>query len=344
MNRMAGWVVVRCCLLGAFAGLPDRIVSTRGAAPPDGGAGFALPAMQSAVANEPTVVFWTGFDAAEGYDVAKPLRGQRSWQGEGSGGNGLVTDFFEGWGQQAFIGYAPPAPKDDFLSVWRPLQAPPPKPEQPVWKFSVWMQVVDSTNGEYDDFRWRAFNSDGQRLFALDFQNATLDINYLLDDEAGFRPTGFTFDPDVIYLLEIWMNFARNNWQAVLNGQVVVDAQPITTAGARLDLGDIDAFWALRTKGAPGDNYLLFDEYTVTIEPADHIPVTLELLGLNSRKEFELYVHAERDRRMALEATVNLVDWTPLATNRLSEGYWFFTDTSSAGSPLRFYRAREVLP
>lgn len=289
-------------------------------------------------------MFWTGFDAAEGYDVAKPLRGQQGWQGEGSGGNGLVTDFFEGWGQQAFIGYAPPAPKDDFLSLWRPLQAPAPTPEQPVWKFSVWMQIVDSTNGEYDDFRWRAFNSAGQRLFALDFQNATLDINYLLDDGAGFRSTGFTFDPDVIYLLEIWMNFARNNWQAVLNGQVVVDAQPITTTGARLDLGDVDAFWALRTKGAPGDNYLLFDEYIVTVEPTDHIPVTLELLGLNSRNEFELYVHAERDRRFALDATVNLVDWTPLATNRLSDGSWFFTDKSSAGSPLRFYRAREVLP
>lgn len=344
MNRKAGWVAGGCCLLWAGGGLTGMGASFPGTALPGAGAVWAPATTQSAAAAEPTVVFWTGFDAAEGYDVAKPLRGQQGWQGEGSGGNGLVTDFFEGWGQQAFIGYAPPAPKDDFLSLWRPLQAPAPTPEQPVWKFSVWMQIVDSTNGEYDDFRWRAFNSAGQRLFALDFQNATLDINYLLDDGAGFRSTGFTFDPDVIYLLEIWMNFARNNWQAVLNGQVVVDAQPITTTGARLDLGDVDAFWALRTKGAPGDNYLLFDEYIVTVEPTDHIPVTLELLGLNSRNEFELYVHAERDRRFALDATVNLVDWTPLATNRLSDGSWFFTDKSSAGSPLRFYRAREVLP
>jgi hypothetical protein len=293
---------------------------------------------------EPQVVYWTGFEAAEGYQASRPLRGQAGWLGEGSGGNGLVDGFFEGWGQQAYIGYGPPAPKDDFLSLWRPLEAPTPSPERPVWKFSVWMQIVDSTNGEYDDFRWRAFNSEGQRLFALDFQNATLDISYGLDDGQGFRPTGFTFDPDVIYLLEVWMNFARNNWQAVLNGQVVVDAQPITTTGARLDLGDVDVSWALRTKGAPGDNYLLFDEYLVTIEPTDHIPTTIEPVGLNQRREFELYLHGERGRRFALEATADLRNWIPLATNRLDQGYWFFTDKTSPGQQQRFYRAREVLP
>lgn len=293
---------------------------------------------------EPQVLFYTGFEAAEGYDAGKNLRGQQGWLGEGSGGNGLVRDFFEGLGQQAFVGYAPPAPKDEVLSVWRPFQVPAPTPDRPVWKFSVWMQVVDSTNGEYDDFRWSAYNTEGHRLFTLDFDNAALEINYLLDDGRGFRSTGFTFSTEVLYRLEIWLNFARNNWQAVMNGQVVVDAQPITTTGARLDLSDIGAVWALRTKGRPGDNYLLFDEYQLTIEPTDHIPATLEGVGLNARGEFELYLHAERNRTFALEVSADLKDWTPLATNRLAEGYWFFTDTTAPGYPVSFYRAREVLP
>ena len=307
---------------------------------------LAAPAAwaQGGSVTEPEVVFWTGFDAAEGYEADRPLRGQAGWLGEGSGGNGLLPDFFEGWGQQAYIGYRAPAPKDDFLSLWRPLDAPTPDPAQPVWKFSVWMQIINSSNGEYDYFQWRAFNSDSQRLFAIDFDNSTTDINFLLDDDVGFRPTGFSFDTDVIYQLEIWMNFARNNWQAVLNGQVVVDAQPITTQGARLDLSDLDAFWSLRTKGAPGDNYLLFDEYLVTIEPTDHIPTTIELLGFNARNEFELYLHGERGQRYSIDATSDLATWNSLGTNRLDEGYWFFTDTSSPGSPQRFYRAREVLP
>jgi len=305
---------------------------------------LAVATRLAAAEAAPQVLFYTGFEATEGYDASKNLRGQRGWLGEGSGGNGLVRDFFEGLGQQAFVGYAPPAPKDEVLSVWRPFNVPAPTPDRPVWKFSVWMQIVDSTNGEYDDFRWSAYNTEGHRLFSLDFDNAALEINYLLDDGQGFRSTGFTFSTEVIYRLEIWLNFARNNWQAVMNGQVVVDAQPITTTGARLDLSDIGAVWALRTKGRPGDNYLLFDEYQLTIEPTDHIPATLELVGLNARGEFELYLHAERNRTFALDVSADLKDWTPLATNRLAEGYWFFTDTTAPGYPMSFYRAREVLP
>jgi hypothetical protein len=304
----------------------------------------AAPDRSAEAAASPTVLYYTGFEAAEGYDASKSLRGQKGWLGEGSGGNGVVTNFFEGQGQQAFVGYAPPAPKDDVLSLWRPFNAPAPAPERPVWKFSVWMQIVDSTNGQYDDFRWSAYNTEGRRLFTLDFDNAATEINFLLDDDKGFRSTGFTFSTEVIYLLEIWMNFARNNWQAVMNGQVVVDAQPITTTGAKLDLSDIGAVWALRTKGQPGDNYLLFDDYQLTLEPTDHIPATIELAGLNQQGEFELYLHAERNRTFALDVSADLKDWVPLATNRLAEGYWFFTDTTAPGYPISFYRAREVVP
>ncbi len=292
----------------------------------------------------PQVLYYTGFEAAEGYNAVLTLRGQQGWVGEGSGGNGLVQDFFEGRGQQAFVGFAPPAPKDTVLSVWRPLNVPAPDPARPVWKFSVWMQIVDSTNGEYDDFRWSAYNTEGHRLFSLDFDNSSLEIHYLLDDTRGFQSTGFTFSTEVVYRLEIWMNFARNNWQAVMNGRVVVDAQPITTTGTRLDLGDVGAVWAIRTPGRPGDNYLLFDDYQITIEPTDHIPVTLEWWGRNAQGEFELFLHAERHRTFALEVSTDLREWLPLATNRLAEGVWFFTDPTASAYPWSFYRAREVLP
>lgn len=302
----------------------------------------ALPSL-TATGDEPAVLFETGFEPAEGYNAASPLRGQAGWQGEGSGGNGLVVDFFEGWGQQAFIGYAAPAPKDESLSLWRPLGLPAPDPAQPVWKFSTWMQVVDSTNGEYDDFRWSAYNTEGVRLFTLNFDNASLDITYALEGDAAFQPSGFTFSGDVIYLLEIWMNFARNNWQAVLNGQVVVDAQPITTTWARLDLGDLGPVWTLRTKGAAGDNYLLFDDYRITREAVTSIPTTIELVGFNARGEFELYVHSERGRTFSLDVSADLREWVSLGTNRLDDGWWFFTDTTAPDYPVSFYRAREVL-
>lgn len=76
-----------------------------------------------------TVIYATGFEVEEGYSYADeflPLRGQMGWIGEGSGGNGLLTNFFEGFGQQAYVGFAPPAPKDELLNIWRPAIYRPP--------------------------------------------------------------------------------------------------------------------------------------------------------------------------------------------------------------------------
>ena len=292
-----------------------------------------------------TVIYATGFEVEEGYSAAAelaPLRGQMGWVGEGSGGNGLVTNFFEGFGQQAYVGYAAPAPKDDLLNIWRPVIHPPPGPDQPVVRFSVLMQVVDSTNGQYDDFRWSAYNTAGWRLFTLDFDNSTAEVNYVLDDGAGYKSSGFSFSNDAIYLLEVFMDFWNNNWLAIMNGQVVVDARPITTVNARLDLSDVDAVWAIRRKGSPGDNYLLFDDYQLTAEATTSIPPVLEVVGRHEDGQFELLLHGEQRLKYAIDVSTDLVTWVGLATNVPPNGVWQFVDPTAPDYPLSFYRARQV--
>src|SRR2546422_3742122 len=93
-----------------------------------------------------TVIYSTGFQPGEGFDPSFTLIGQGGWIGSGSGGNGLVTNFFEGFGQQAYIGFTPPEGTNNFLNVWHPLDIGPVSPMQPVIKFSVVMQIVDSTS------------------------------------------------------------------------------------------------------------------------------------------------------------------------------------------------------
>ncbi len=298
-------------------------------------------------AAQQVVLYETGFEVWEGYARAEaglPLWDQdMGWLADGSGGSGLVAEFFLDLGQQAYIGFAPPAPKDDVLTVWRPLDRAAPPRGYSVLQFSVLMQVVDSENHQYDDFYWSIYNRDGQRLFSLCFDNSALEIFYALDDNWGFEPAGFLFDNDAIYLLEIWMNFARNNWTAVLNGQVIVDSQPLTTTGGRLDFSDADAVWVLREKGKPGDNYLLFDEYRVTAEPTPTIPPQLELVGLQSTGEFELLLHGERGLSYAIDVTDQYFgEWYPLETNAPPDGLWRFVDASAKDFPVSFYRARQV--
>lgn len=307
--------------------------------------GGGVPAGAAEAGSE--VLFHTGFEVGEGYSHADdlvPLRGQQGWVGEGSGGNGLLWEFFEGWGQQAYIGYLEPAPKDEFLVLWKPLELAGPDPARPVWRFSVLMQVVDSTNGQYDGFRWSAYNRDGQRLLTVDFDNSSFAISFAREDSADFIATGFEFSNDTLYQLEILMNFGRNNWVARLNGAVIVDSQPLTAGSSALNLGDMDAVWAIREPGAPGDNYLLFDEYTVSVDSGLTIPPSIEILGVNEQGEFELYLHGERGLTYSIDVSGDLKEWVSLGDYPLEDGLLYFVDTTSPGFDASFYRAREVQP
>jgi hypothetical protein len=141
------------------------------------------------------------------------------------------------------------------------------------------------------------------------------------------------------------MDFARNAWQATMNGQVVIDAQPITTTSARLDLGDIDAVWFLHQKGAAGDNYLLFDDYVITAEPVDAIPPALDIIGRYPTGEFELLLHGQPGLTYAIDVADGTSDahgllWSQLATYTTPDGLWRFLDRTAVDYPVSLYRAR----
>ena len=96
-----------------------------------------------------TNIYNIGF---EGYKHTADLVGQGPWVGFGSGGSGILSDFFPGEGQQAYVGYSPPESGDDQLVVWPTNRFDPVALGMPLVKFSVLMQIADSSNGEYDYF------------------------------------------------------------------------------------------------------------------------------------------------------------------------------------------------
>ena len=82
------------------------------------------------------VVFETGFEQEEGYQLDADLVGQMGWlafdggdsflESTVTGSSGLVDGFLEGGGQQAYLGYLPPDPElnTEFLSLLRPFDYP----------------------------------------------------------------------------------------------------------------------------------------------------------------------------------------------------------------------------
>src|SRR5262249_46020207 len=127
--------------------------------------------------------------------------------------------------------------------------------------------VMDSGNFFYDDFGWDVFNKNGDKLFFLDFDNSNMKIYYQLNNSSFFYDTGQVFQDGLIYHLEVTMDFSRNLWRATINGNALARAQQISaTNTVSLSLGDIDAAW-FQSSGFAGDNYMIFDNYSVSAGP-----------------------------------------------------------------------------
>src|SRR5262249_1948868 len=152
------------------------------------------------------------------------------------GTSGIVSNYFTGQGQQAYIGSSTPTPATN-TAAYRPLAYTMDTNTRPTIQFNVSMAVEASSAGGADQFWWIVRNASGHRLFGFDFGNSDLFLDYALDS-GGLVASG-NFNDNVIESLSVTMDFGRNLWSATFNGFSINSfaAQPITTTGAALTLG-----------------------------------------------------------------------------------------------------------
>ncbi|HTI70478.1 MAG TPA: hypothetical protein VMF06_10965 [Candidatus Limnocylindria bacterium] len=297
---------------------------------------------------EPLVLFQTGFESFEGYAadqdlVASDGHGQNGWVSYGYAGNGILAgphpDFT---GQYAYIGFTAGQSAEPF-NLWRPINLVPQPGSPAVVTFKVSFAIADSTTQApyFDDFRWSVYTKEGKRLLTLDFNNDDRNVYFALDDGKAFVSTGFGFANDEAYDLVLAMNFARNKWTARINGAVVVNGQPLTTRGTALNLGDIDAVWALRDVAHPGDNYMIFDDYRVEAQAVTDIPSTLVPQGFIANGAYLLKVLGEPGVTYAVESSPDLVHWNYVgqALAQSPGGVALVEDSGAKSAAVRYYRA-----
>ncbi len=289
------------------------------------------------------VLYQTDFEKSEGYDPASDLAGQRGWVSQGTGGNGLIEGLFPGLGQQAYVGFTPPSDTNSFTSVWRPVDFDPAVASYPLVRFSVKFQIVPSSSGSQDDFRWSVYNKAGDRLFSIDFESSTRLISYVLQD-GKFLPTGSTIDFEGAYDLDIWMDFRRNAWSAFLNDSQIVNSAVLTQGNSALNFGDADAVWSLRsaTTQDAGNNYMAFDNYRITTESVPAIPGYLEAQGVGADGLFKLRAFGQKGAKYALDVTADFIQWFELLTFTNKDGTFDFTDNTSKGYRASFYRLQPI--
>ena len=303
-----------------------------------------------------TLIYETQFEEDEGYSFDADLIGQNGWIGFGGGDSfletsndgstGLVTDFLEGQGQQAYIGFVKPDHETDleFLSLLQPLSYAPEEGSGDLLRFSVSMGIIDSTNGERDNFRWSVYNTEGFRLFSLDFDNETKIISYALDDAEPLEPTGFEFDNDTFYRIRVDIDFENNKWSAYAGEVVLVSGLPVSTQNLKRDLSDIDAVWAIYKPDAPGDNYMVFDNYRIETLGDPPSPPSLLPLGHLPNGDFVIRIEGEAGGQYQVEATTDFQEWTVVREKvQLSQnGKLDWVDDSAPSNVSRFYRLKSL--
>ncbi len=293
-------------------------------------------------------VYYSGFEPGQDYDMEYPIIDHDGWQGEGTGGNGLVEDNFEGLGQQGYIGYWPPLEDSEgYTSLWRSVEGI--GQEETRITVTMLMKIADSTNDQRDDFRWSLYNDNLRRLMTLDFDNETGNINYALDDDIFFS-TGYKFKHEAIYDLKFVLDFAANTWTVSIGGEgqgvvLFINAKKLTTTGLNLTFGDLGPSWIIHNLEAPGDNYMVFDEYRITAETSDFAPKAPPTLAWggwanDGRAMLQLGGNATSD--YTVEVSDDLKTWTPLETAKPGDTWKEIADAEAPDYEQRFYRARTV--
>ena len=306
-----------------------------------------LPSQLTGQIIQTQVLYQTGFEASEGYDSRFTLWGQNGWIFDGSGGNGIISNYFQGYGQQAYLGYAAPSTTDSSLNIWRPISFNPATNNLYRVEFSVLMMIVGSANGHPDDFRWSVYNASSARLFSIDFDVSSKLISYALDDQKGYVSTGFSFETNVLYDLTVLMDFKLNQWSAVMNGLTVANGLPLTTVGSAMTLGDVGAVWEILKPGLAGDNYLIFDDYKVVAAASQPTQNSYKALltpyGFIKQGNFLLRLHGEAKRNYNILISTDLVHWMPILSTTTSDtGIADIIDTTTTRDLLRYYRAELV--
>lgn len=149
--------------------------------------------------------------------------------------------------------------------------------------FSVVFGIKDSTGGvtaKRDNFEFLIYNQSNVLLAGVQFDNSTMDTStgsprrliYRLSWNAAtssyqYVLTGYNFLPAALETLTFRINYNTNVWTASLSDVPIFENIPFHTGTATRNLGSVMARMVVSSTTAstisPGDNYMLFDDYTV---------------------------------------------------------------------------------
>jgi hypothetical protein len=225
----------------------------------------------------------------------------------------------------------------------------------PVVEIDALMGIEDSTNGRRDDFYLSIYNSSGNSLASIRFDNQSPDA---LNSQFGiWREDGVLqfdtltdFFPGELFNLIVTIDLANNTWSAdifLLSDSpplpLFTDA-PFTATNDPIDLGFLAFEWNLSslTPFGHGDNFLLVADVTVqSLVDAPELLVTSEF---DDGGAISLSWETADGWTDQVEYSSDLVTWLSDLPNSTftAPGPASFTTPGDPQVPLRYYRVRRT--
>ena len=148
----------------------------------------------------------------------------------------------------------------------------------PIIDFYCQIGLTQSTNGHSDDFELLVYNWDDKVLGGLTFDLSRnklyrYDANEFNDTTyVPYTDTGLSLSSlyDTVVEVTMRINYQTNTWTATVGGVQVVSGATFTlrpttgTTGAARTFGSLSARWYINTLGTPGNNWMLFNDWTIT--------------------------------------------------------------------------------
>jgi hypothetical protein len=273
---------------------------------------------------------WAGFDGWISNDTR-------------SGAQGIDDFVLPALLNTASLGFV--QPEDDFTFVALSLGYDHVAAGAPIVEIDTLLGIEDSTNNRRDDFFLSIYNSAGDRLASIRFDNQSPDspgsqFGFWREDGVSQFDTLIDFVTGELYNLVATIDLETNTWSADLDGFPLFTDAPLTSTNAPVNFGFLAFEWDLTalTPFGHGDNFLLVAD--VVIQSLVEIPELNVTPVFGQNGSVLLSWETVAGWRDQVEYSTDLLTWENDLPNSTftAPGNALFTDTSGTRGPTRYYR------
>ena len=220
----------------------------------------------------------------------------------------------------------------------------------PIVEIDTLLGVEDSTNNRRDDFFLSIYNSTGDRLASIRFDNqlpTALNSQFGIWRENGANQfdTQFDFIPGELFNLVATLDLENNTWSADIGGIPLFTGQQFTNTNNPVNLGFVAFEWQLTSDFTilHGDNFLLVAD--LIVQSVIEVPELEVATSFDSSGQVTLGWETVVGWDDQVQYSADLTTWLDdlpdstfeNVTNATAVSY---SDDSADKGPLRFYRVK----